>query len=65
MNILQIIAYILCSIIGYIVIKFIYKNFFIPLKSIKRKQISEAKESKESKENNRTYFYTKRFNEII
>jgi len=26
-------------------IKFIYKNFIIPLKSIKRKQISEAKEN--------------------
>ena len=62
MNTLQITTFILCGLIGYIVIKFIYKNFFIPLKSIKRKQVSEANESKET---TGTDFYTKRFNEII
>lgn len=31
MNILQIITFILCGIIGYIVMKFIYKNFIKPL----------------------------------
>jgi len=46
MNILQITTYILCGLIGYIVIKFIYKNFFKPLE---RKE-PEEKENIEEKQ---------------
>ena len=46
MNILQITAYIITCLIGYIVIKFIYQNFFKPLE---RKE-PEAKENIEEKQ---------------